>query len=398
MTTSATITVSADLSGTSPRVANSSAVYTDISSAFLAAQKIRRGRTYELVDMDQGAMACDLDNRDRSFDPVNASGPYYPNVKPMVRGQIKVTISATVYKVFTGYALSWPPVWESPDWSQVTVTWADAFVAASLTDLIASWSQEATDVRIGHVLDALGFPAADRVLDAGASLCAAVTFVETDQKKAIDHLRDIERTESGMFFFDGQGRAIFKSRRNLLLAQATTKATFGDTGTDLHYEEAPGDYGDRLIYNSVAIVDSANNATTVTDATSQNAYWPRSLQRQTLLPSGSLEATDAANFFLSAYKDPHFRFQNLTFIASLSDALMTEAVTREIGDRITVKKTAPGGGAQIVQDCIVQSITHVVAPGDPFVWTTTYELSPAVQAQAWIFDTSMFDTSTVFAY
>src|SRR5205085_756080 len=111
-------------------------------------------------------------------------------------------------------------------------------------------------------------------------------------------------------------------RRQLMSAQANvSSATFDDAAGSLFYEDTIGDYGDKLIYNSVTVSDSAGNVTTVSDSTSQASFWPRTLSRATQLPSGSTEAIDAANYLLSIYKSPSFRFDKLSFIASLSDTL-----------------------------------------------------------------------------
>lgn len=381
--TTATLTAELDVSSGSARAGTPT--YTDVSLSTLDALSIKRGRTYELADMENGISTIPFENHDRLFDPTNTAGTYYPNLKPMRPIRFTVTISAVNYRIFTGYALEFPPVWEGPGWSTVMVRAVDGMGVLALDDLSAVFAQEKTGTRIGHILDAISFPAGNRVLDTGGSTIEAKTFLATDKKKALEHIRDAERTETGgLFFFDGQGRAVFKSRATQLVAAASSQATFGDTGSDLLYEAAPGDYSDRLIYNSVTVTDDGGVAVTVVDSASQDAYWPRSLSRATMLPSGSLEKTDAANLLLGAYKQPGFRFKSLTFMASLSDTAMTEAVTREIGDRITVKKTAPGGGAQIVQDCIVQSIAHEAHPGDDLVWFTTYELAPADNATYWI--------------
>lgn len=50
---------------------------------------IERGRNMELDAVETGKASVDLDNRDRSLDPTNASGAYYPNVVPVVPFRIR---------------------------------------------------------------------------------------------------------------------------------------------------------------------------------------------------------------------------------------------------------------------------------------------------------------------
>jgi hypothetical protein len=397
--TTATLKLEADLGAGSPR--SSAPTWTDITAYLMRVGSASRGRTYELAQMNTGAFDLLLDNSDRRFDASNAAGPYYPNLVPMRPMRLTAVISATTYHALRGYALEFPPVWELPSWAEVPVRGTDGLGTLALeNNLVGSWSQENTGTRIGHVLDAIGQASADRVLDTGTDLVAAAAYVAANQQGALSHVQACEVTENGLFFYDAQARAIFKSRRSVITLQSASKVTFGDAGgAELDYEEAPGDYSDKLIYNEVTVTDSANNAVTISDATSQGAYWPRSLTRATLLPAGSTVTTDAAQFLLDYYKQPGFRFQSLTFMASLSDTLMVEALTREIGDKITVKLTPPGGGARIAQDCIVQSITHHdIECADPLVWYTTYELAPAPSSAAWILDSSALGSTTKLVY
>jgi hypothetical protein len=73
--------------GVNPGTVPTIGQWTDISAYLsdLAALSSARGRSSETELFPPGAFAAMLKNRDRRFDPDNTSGPYYPNLKPMVR-------------------------------------------------------------------------------------------------------------------------------------------------------------------------------------------------------------------------------------------------------------------------------------------------------------------------
>jgi hypothetical protein len=71
----------------------------------------RRGRSDEFQDFGSGTATIVLDNRDRRFDPLNASGPYVGLLTP--RNQIRVRAVTTsspliTQDVFRGYVSGWP--------------------------------------------------------------------------------------------------------------------------------------------------------------------------------------------------------------------------------------------------------------------------------------------------
>ena len=80
--------------------------WVDITS-YVRAGSIRSGRTNELDEFQTGSCALTLDNRDRRFDPLYASGPYYGNLKARRQCRIRATYSAVTYDLFYGFVSGW---------------------------------------------------------------------------------------------------------------------------------------------------------------------------------------------------------------------------------------------------------------------------------------------------
>lgn len=377
--------------------------WTDVSGNVLAIT-IRRGRQFELDQIQQGTASVTFDNTDRRFDPTYTAGAYYPNVLPIRRLRVSAVFSAVTYRLFSGYVERWPITWAGPDYSEVTVTASDGFLPLNQALLVASRGAELSGTRVGAVLDAIGWPAADRAIDAGRSTIPAGAWVATDEQMALGHIQDVARAESGLFFFDGQGRAVFQDRyRRLTGAYLTSNTTFTDSNTTdathLAYEDITPSYDADHLYNEINVTRPGGTTQTASDATSQTRYYRRTLSLQPLLTS-DLEANDMAYFLLHRYKDPALRFDALTVDAFADDNLWPQLLGREISDRITVVRTPPvhpaAAAETITRDVYIEAIAHTIKPA--VTWSTSYQLSPVEPQTYWVLDTSALDTSTVLGY
>jgi hypothetical protein len=86
---------------------------------------------------------------------------------------------------------------------------------------------------IGYVLDALGWPTADRDLDPGASFLPYWWLDDTDAFEALMTLADSEGP-AALITCDGQGRIAFRDRHHRLIqaASLTAQATWRSSGTE----------------------------------------------------------------------------------------------------------------------------------------------------------------------
>jgi hypothetical protein len=228
---------------------------------------------------------------------------------------------------------------------------------------------DATGTRAGRYLDSVGWPAAARDIDTGAS---TVGDYSVDGTKVAQALGDLAEWEGGNLFIAPDGKVTFRQRSARF--NAASQATFGDGPGELPYEDVAFDFDNTLIYNDVTLDRTGGATVHVEDATSQAHYFGASPLSQTIGVDTDAQATDRANFLLGAYKDPHLRVEAITIRPSSNTALWPHALGRKIGDRITVKRHT-GSAPDISADFFIESIDHN-APGDG-TWTTTWQLSPA---------------------
>lgn len=382
--------------------ASATPVWTDVT-AYVKDLTFRTGRQFELDRIVPGALSMTLDNADRRFDPSYTAGAYYPNVLPMRRVRVSGIYGGTTYQRWNGYVERWPVSW-AMDTAFTVVTATDGFLPLQQALLVLTRGAEQSGARIAAVLDAVGWPAADRVIDAGQSLIAPCAFVATDGQTALQHLLDVADTERGIFFCDGQGRAVFHDRhRRLKAPYLTSNIIFTDSDTvdtsHLQYRDLVPSFDADHLYNDVRCTAVGGVTQAAADATSQTRYFRRTLNLTPLLSTDN-EALDQTAYLLALYKDPLLRFDQIVLDAFSDDHLWPQVLGRELSDRVTVVRTPsthPVTATEtITKDVLIEAATHTVTPS--LVWTTVYQLSPPNPVDYWVLDTSALDGTAVVGY
>lgn len=221
---------------------------------------------------------------------------------------------------------------------------------------------------LGYVLDAAGWPAGLRSLDAGLS-----TVTLTPDGTALELLQAIaEDTEHGLLTVTPAGVVTFTGR-DTLEKRVTASATFGDgdpsTG-EVRYGELELSYDDQDLWTEVEASGAGGTTKVVVgDAAAQASYG-----RRTLSTSGvsalQNDLADQANGLLNRYKAPAVRPVSMVL---RGDSRVPQQMQRVIGDRVTVKRRPPGTGTLSV-DAFVEGIDHDVGPdGWP---SSAYRLAP----------------------
>src|SRR5262249_6899721 len=130
-------------------------------------------------------------------------------------------------------------------------------------------------------------------------------------------------------------------------------------GSEIPYVELVVDYSESFLFNEFNIAGSGGSLATASDATSISKYFKRARSiSSSLLLAGN--AATIASALLAKYKDPMLRVTSISF--DTTDPATSEAVfRRELMDKITVKRTPPGGGSRISQDLFIEKIAVSVS-------------------------------------
>lgn len=330
-----------------------------------------------LVRYEASTCRVVLDNQNRDYDPDNRQSPYstltqtllLPMTPVRVIAQTPVEVDGllvdiggsggtfdTDYPLFRGYADSWKATYSAAaKTSQTILTATDGTKVLSRYNGPAQTSAgagERTGNRVGRILDNAGWPAELRAVDAGLATLQATTLATP----AWTELLLTADSERGDIFIDTQGRVTFygQTRRGENARSNAPTVTWGNGSTQtLRYSNPRVTNDDTLIVNEVSIANVGGTAQTVTDATSQAMYLPRSLNRTDLLLQTDGAALAYATALLAQLKDPYLRIEGIDYTpGSLEEQADNANVVFgvQVADRWKVVFEPPGGGSPIVRD------------------------------------------------
>lgn len=327
-------------------------VLVDLTS-YVRSIKTRRGRSAELEKFTTGTCNVVFDNRDRIFDPLITAGPLSGNIVP--RKQIKVSFDGE--PVFTGNVDDWDFDYTFSD-ATATVKAVDGLqYFASRNVPTQTMTEQLTSARVSYVLDQVGWPDDQRVIDTGSATVGA--DVVGDSENALGYLQKVERSQNGLMFVAKDGT--FRFDDNYL--GTLHPASFGDDG--IKFQDIDVVYGSEELINRVDVEYLSGSSTanvTVDDGPSQTQYGVFERSIGTLL-AASASAQVLGETLLFRYSQPTYRIDAATFnLLGLPSGDKSLLMDIELGSRCTLKWRPLGVGAPINRTVLVDGITHSVKP------------------------------------
>jgi hypothetical protein len=371
----------------------------DDVSQFCQEISINRGRSDQLQNFNAGTCTVRLLNRDRRFDPINESSPYWDvsTGKSGVTPRRKVTIFSDGVQLFTGRITDIDVSYEpnnpnaTSENSYVTITAADDFVllANTFTENAITPSQQLSGSRVTSILDLpeVNYPAT-RDIDAGAAtLGGGATFDIDANSNVLTYLQQVATSEQGYFFVAADGDLTFTDR--IAASFTAPSAYFSDAGSNIPYTSLSVMYGQEFLYNKVVCQVEGGTDQIANDVASQTEYGI-----STLSLSGLLLVDDAAALVLAAdlldrYKEPEYRFDRIqTIYNPLSSANQVVLTAVDIADVVRITRTYPTGTpATVTKDYSIENIRHVISPSSH---TVEYGLAVADLVYAFLLDDSLY--------
>ena len=231
---------------------------------------------------------------------------------------------------------------------------------------------QASGHRVAAVVDASTSQAATDI-DTGARTVEGVFMVG---QAPLDEIRRAVRADNvdALFFAARDGTLTYLDADHRSVSpHSTVQATFDDDGTDLPYQGLELDYSDSLLANQWDVTRTGGLTETSTDTASIAAYYKRPQSISDVPVTDDTEASDIAAAMLAKYKDPMTRVTSITMTTD-TPAVTENIFRREVGDRIRVFRTPPGGGTRIDQTLFIQKIQVDATPSGP--WRVTWAVSP----------------------
>jgi len=371
----------------------------DDVSAYAQEISISRGRSDQLQNFNAGTFSVRLLNRDRRFDPINESSPYWNSVLGVsgVAPRRKVTVVSDGVALFTGRITDIDVSYEpnrpnaTSENSYVTITASDDFVllANTFTENALTPTQELSGTRVSTILDLpeVGYPAT-RDIDAGsATLGGGATFEIGANTNILTYLQSVATSEQGYFFVAANGDLTFTDR--IAASFATPSAYFSDTGSNIPYTSLSVMYGQEFLYNKVVCTVEGGTDQTVNDVASQTEYGISTLNLSGLLLVDDAAALTLATDLLDKYKLPEYRFDKLqTIYNPLSSGNQATLTGLEVADVVSITRSYPTGTpASVTKQYSIENIRHMITPSSH---TVEFGLAVADLVYPFILDDATF--------
>ena len=292
--------------------------YTNVKSNVRHFSTTGPKRQYELNRMEASNSDVLLRDFSHDFDPGDSTSIYSPNVIPVRRIRLKATWNSTTYPVLKEFIERWPPQGgEAVDYQEIAVTSVDGFDLMSQARVTGTLPVGYSGSQIDALLDKAFWPTADRALDTGQFVMAAVDLgTGTDALSMIQEIADSER---GVFFIDNAGIATFHdaAHRGSQSRSTTSQATFADdvSGSAIIYQDLSPSADKDLIINDWTVSPDTSSFQSapqrLTDWASVAKYGLRSQTRSTRLASNAAALEQAGNL-LNETAGFAIRFDSMT--------------------------------------------------------------------------------------
>jgi hypothetical protein len=329
--------------------------WTNVTSYLDDTEPITRrfGRESSLSEVTPMELSFRLRNRDRRFEIENAASPYYPNVEGGRPCRVTMVQDAVTYNWAFGFIQDFPQ-----DYPDGALVGSVPIVATCYLERIQqsdmgsrAFAQQLAGARINRVLHIAGQPTSMRTLDAGANSMMA----QSDATGTVgDHAQKVARSDRGLFFFDGQGYAIFQDGTY----RATNSRAISAQGTlglpEIGYRRPNFHAPLSMVRNVIKLRRPGGVEVTAVDAVSKGKRGERDYSDELLLVDDSVLATRAADL-LADYKDPLLRVRSVEFSPQQSDGFWADSLGVRLSDRY-MWTFAPMVGSPVLRDVHVEGV------------------------------------------
>jgi len=363
------------------------AIYSDVSDV-VRSVSIKRGRDDNLSTFGAGEATVVLHDPDGDYNPLNTSSPLSPNVVPGRPIRVEGTFGGTAYGVYKGFvrSIEYDP---AKDAQTTTVHAQDLMLYLSRAKpVVTNTGTITTGAAIGTVLTGIDWTEAQyRSLDTGDTINAG--FSSNAANTGLALIEGFLETERGEFFISRGGTAIYRDRYDRYSRTSagtlTNVATGAVAATDL-----------TNIRNRASVTITGSGTATATDYISVSRYGlADGVAIDSTYINNAAQGTALAQWIVSQTANPTPPVRELRYTANVSDAMMVNALSRDLGDRITVVDTALASSA----DFYIEGIEHRVTNGGKlhdvaYTMTRTPSASPITFGTSRVYSVGRFGSPT----
>ena len=333
---------------------------------------IRRGRNIMRDTYEAGTATVRVLDPDSYFNPQSVTSPYYPYLTPLRKVRISATTDTDQHFLFSGYVTDYKYSYPtSQETGYVDIVCSDAFrlfQMANVTTVTGATAGQNTGARIGKILDQVSFPNSMRTIATGLNTCVVDPGT---QRTSLEAIKNAEFSETGAFYCDGSGTAIFKNRTEVVGSLAPTPLEFNQT-TGIPYKNLKFAFDDKLIINSAEFTRVGGSTQYASDTDSINKYFPHSITQDNLVAETDTIVSNIAKEYVSTRKSTTIRIDEM--VVDLQDPAVptNDVISLDYFDNVKITNDQPGGG-EIVKVLQIQGIAWDITPNKMIATFTTLE-------------------------
>lgn len=333
---------------------------------------IRRGRSIQRDQYEAGSATVRVLDPDSYFSPQNTSSPYYGYLSPLRKVRISATTGNEQHFLFSGYVTDYKYTYpQGQETGYVDLVCADGFrlfQMANIQTVTGATAGQDTGTRINKILDQVSFPTSMRTVATGLNTCVVDPGTA---RTSLEALKNAEFSETGAFYMDGSGTAIFKNRTEVMSSLAAAPIEFDQT-TGIPYKNLKYSFDDKLIINTATFTRVGGTAQTVTDIDSVNKYFPHGITQDNLVAETDAIVADIAKEYVATRKETTIRIDEMV-VDLLDTAVPTDTmIGLDYFDNLKITNVQPDGST-IVKTLQCQGIAWDITPNKMTATITTLE-------------------------
>ena len=333
---------------------------------------ISRGRNIQRDQYEAGQCTVRVLDPLSYFNPQNTSSPYYGKLVPLRKVRVSATTVTTQKYLFSGYVISYNYTYPvNQDTGYVDIVCQDAFRLfnmANVATIDTTPAGQNTGTRIGKILDQVSFPSSMRTIATGSNTCIADPATTRTSLAAI---KNAEFSETGAFYMDGSGTAVFKSRAQVMASLAASPTAFNQTG-GIPYKNVKYAFDDKLIINTATFGRVGGTPVTVTNTDSVNKYFPHSISQTDLVAETDAIVENIAREYVATRQETTIRIDELE-VDLLDPAVPTDTmIGLDYFSNLLITNVQPDGST-IVKNLQYQGISWDITPNKMTAKITTLE-------------------------
>jgi hypothetical protein len=333
---------------------------------------INRGRNLQRDTYEAGTCTVRVLDPLSYFNPQNTASPYYGYLAPLRKLRVSATTATTQKYLFSGYVTDYTYTYPvNQDTGYVDISCTDAFrlfQLANISTVSSTPAGQTTSARVSAILNQVSFPSSMRTISTGLNTCIADPGTNRTSLAAI---KNAEMSETGAFYMNGSGTAVFKNRRDVMNSLAKTPVAFNQSG-GIPYRNLVFAFDDKLIINQANFARVGGSTITATNQASVDKYFPHTVTQTDLIAETDSIVTDIALEYVATRAATTIRIDEMV-VDLLDTAVPTDTmIGLDFFDNLLITNVQPDGST-IVKNLQYQGIKWDINPNKMMATITTLE-------------------------